>query len=367
MRHRWLLVVLIGCGTWAGCGTTKWTDTKRTATEQMLISDAMDRAVSELDLRALAGKEVFLDDVALDSVTDHEYLTSSLRQHMLASGCILKAKAEEADYILEARAGAVGTDHHDVLYGVPAVNVPAVLPFSALPSTIPEIPFAKKTEQRAVAKIAMFAYNRTTGRPVWQSGVVPKESRAKDFWLFGAGPFQRGTIYEGTNFAGNKITIPLIDPDEERGDGSDVSVAEPAYFVEPEEKLARQKAAAAQQKALTPPEGKNPNSPEGSSPEVIVAGHAARPPAWSNETATANPPPTDAPPPKPPIVEMPSVYLPSADLDATAAPLPPSGNPFRNPPPPSFSTGQIFPYTFPATPYPPFPDRQGSLLPDTSP
>jgi len=367
MRYRWLLVVLIGCGTWAGCGTTKWTDTKRTATEQLLISDAMDRAVSELDLRALAGKKVFLDDDALKSVTDHEYLSSSLRQHMLASGCILKDKAEEADYILEARSGAVGTDHHDVLYGVPAVNVPAVLPFSALPSTIPEIPFAKKTDQRAVAKIAVFAYNRKTGRPIWQSGVVPKESRAKDFWLLGAGPFQRGTIYEGINFAGDKLTIPLIDPGRRRGDA--ISVAQPAYFVEPEEELAQHEGKAGREKSAGPPERKDRNGDDRASPEVVPAGHATRTVAPSKKTATANPPAADAPPPKPTVVEMPSVYLPSADPDAATAPGTPPRNPFRNQRlTPLPDTADPTPaYTFPSTPYPPFPDQPGSLLQDSLP
>jgi len=58
----------------------------------------------------------------------------------------------------------------------------------------------------------MFLYNRQTGRPVWQSGVTPEESRAKAVWVLGAGPFQRGTIYQGTKFAGDRLNIPLIDP-----------------------------------------------------------------------------------------------------------------------------------------------------------
>ena len=40
----------------AGCGTTKWSDSPRTATEQLLISDAVDRAISEIDFSALANK-----------------------------------------------------------------------------------------------------------------------------------------------------------------------------------------------------------------------------------------------------------------------------------------------------------------------
>ena len=243
MRLEWLVAAaLLLSAIPLGCGTSKWSDTRRTATEQLLISDAMDRAVSKLDFRVLAGKEVFLDDDAITEAVDHKYLTSSMRQHLLASGCMLKDDKTEADYIVELRVGAVGTDRHDVLYGVPAVNVPTVLPLSGIPTTFPEIPLAKRTDQRAVVKLAVFAYNRESGRLVWQSGVVPEESEAKDFWFFGAGPFQRGTIYKGMSFAGETLDIPLIplidlEKKQDR-ESKPVSVAEEAHFIEPEEEQA---------------------------------------------------------------------------------------------------------------------------------
>jgi len=173
--RRALLIIMLLCGTWTGCGTSKWSDTQRTATEQLLISDAMDRAVSELDFRAMAGKRVYLDTDPLKNSTDAAYLTSTLRQHMLASGCILRDKREDADYVIEARTGSSGTDNHSLLFGIPQTSVPSALFVPGTvgaPATIPEIPLAKKMEQRAIIKIGLFAYNRETGRPVWQSGLV---------------------------------------------------------------------------------------------------------------------------------------------------------------------------------------------------
>jgi len=231
----WLLVTSAAL---LGCGTTRWSDTSRTATEQLLLSDAMDRAVSRLDFRAMAGRRVFLDTQHLEGITDSHYLTSSIRQQMLASGCIVKTEREEADYVVEARAGTVGTDRNELLYGIPQTNLPVGGALPGVPSQIPEFALAKRTNQRGVAKIAMFAYNRTTGRPVWQSGVVPAESKAKDFWFFGAGPFQRGNIYDGTLFAGSDFDVPLVRPGSDQGKDR-ISVADEAYFVEPEAELAR--------------------------------------------------------------------------------------------------------------------------------
>ena len=76
----------------SGCGTTRWSDSKRTATEQLLISDAVERAVMQIDMRPLAGRAVFLDTTILNDVTDGKYLASALRHQLLASGCRLAVR-----------------------------------------------------------------------------------------------------------------------------------------------------------------------------------------------------------------------------------------------------------------------------------
>jgi hypothetical protein len=83
------------------------------------------------------------------------------------------------------------------------VSLPSVVP--GMPTSIPEIALVKKSDQRGVAKIGVFAYNRVTGRAVWQSGNVESSSRLKDTWVFGAGPFTRGTIRQRAEIAGEPI------------------------------------------------------------------------------------------------------------------------------------------------------------------
>lgn len=205
LRTRLCVAATCGLGVLAGCGTTRLTDTQRTATEQLLVSKAIDQVVGDLNFQCLAGKTVYFDPQYLDGTVDRGYLVSSLRQQLLACGCVLQEERSKATYVVEVRSGGVGTDRHAVLLGIPQMNVPTFAP--GQPSQIPEIPFAKKTEQEGVAKIAVFAYNRTTGQPVWQSGVVQATSTSKDTWVLGAGPFQRGSIRNGTEFAGEQISI----------------------------------------------------------------------------------------------------------------------------------------------------------------
>ena len=323
-----VLLLSTALGICIGCGTSKWTDTRRSATEQLLITDAMDRAVSKLDCRALAGKTVYIDDRPLKSLSDAEYLVSCMRQHMLASGCILEEKREEAEYVAEMRAGAIGTDRHELLYGVPTVNIPAVVPMSGfgIPSQIPEIPFVKKTDQRAVAKIAVFAYNRTTGRPVWQSGTVPMESDAKAVWVFGAGPFQRGSIYDGTNFAGDKFSIPLIDLDKNQEEAGAVSVADEAYFLEPGEAAETMLAQQAEKPPTkqSPPPAKPQEKATKAAEPVVQASH-------TNAVEAAPAPSKGDPPAKQQPKEAKAAKPGDASAEAPAA-LPQKG------PPPSSTT-----------------------------
>ncbi len=200
-----LAVVMVGCGT----------TSERAASQQLLVSDAVDRAVAQIDFHVLAGRKVYVDNSYVQHVksigfVNAEYVISSIRQHLIASGCLLQPKAETADFVVEVRVGSLGTDSHEVLYGVPATNATTVAS-SLIPSLpalppIPEIAVLKRNSQLGVAKLAVFAYERESGRPVWISGIAQGRSTAKDTWVMGAGPFQSGTIYrDALLFAGAPV------------------------------------------------------------------------------------------------------------------------------------------------------------------
>ena len=114
------------CVATIGCGTTRTSNTARTATEQLLISDAVDRTVQQINFKVLAGEAVFFDTSQMNDVVDKGYVISCMRQHLLACGCVMKEKREDATFIIEPRVGVVGTDSHDLMFGIPAFNVPQV-------------------------------------------------------------------------------------------------------------------------------------------------------------------------------------------------------------------------------------------------
>ena len=194
-----------------GCGTTRVTDSRRTATEQLLLSGAIDRAVDDIDCEPLANKSIYFEIDMVQPSEDLRYLIDTMRQKLLASGCTLKDKKADAEVVVNLRVGVVGTDSNRVIFGVPSVNVPPVLaavggsPMS-VPS-IPEVPLVTKQAQRGVAKIGLFAYDQKTGKAVWQSGALPTSSTASEVWVLGAGPWQWGTIYDQPKFAGGELPL----------------------------------------------------------------------------------------------------------------------------------------------------------------
>lgn len=216
------LMMLIALSSWlVACSSTKG----NVATEQLLMSDAVDRTVSDFDFTPLAGNRVFLDTTYIvpnrnpQQLINTDYVISAMRQQMIAAGCQLVATKDDADVIAEARLGALGTDGQMIIYGVPENSflsrAASVLPNAPPMPSIPEIALAKKDHKSAAAKLAVFAYDRKTLEPVWQSGLIQSESTALDTWVLGVGPFRRGTVEDAAAVAANraKARRPLSNGD----------------------------------------------------------------------------------------------------------------------------------------------------------
>lgn len=206
-RSLFIVIVAVFC---CSCGTT----TQRSGTEQLLLSSAVDRAVQQIDFSVLSDRKVYLDTKYFDhiqpaSFVNAKYIASAIRQQMVAANCRLMDKIEEAEIVVEPRVGALGADGHEVTYGLPQSN--AIGSAASLLSNVPSVPIlpdlsvGRSDAQSAIARLAVFAYYRDSREPIWQSGIAKGRSDSRSTWILGAGPFQRGSIYDGTRFAGRRI------------------------------------------------------------------------------------------------------------------------------------------------------------------
>lgn len=178
-----LALLLVGA---SGCSSTKQSNTARTATEQLLISNAVDQSLDKIDFSPLSNSNVFVEEKYIDCV-DKGYIIGSIRHKLLQAGATLAAKAEEADAIMEVRSGAVGTDVTSSYMGVPGFTAPGMI-------GIPDIKLATRDNQLAVAKIGIVVYSAKSRRELGEGGVSMAKAEDTNTYFMGFGPHQTGTL-----------------------------------------------------------------------------------------------------------------------------------------------------------------------------
>lgn len=170
----------------AGCATGKTTNTVRTATEQLLISNAVDESLANIDFGSFAGNKVFVEEKYMDSV-DKAYIIGSVRHKLMMQGVHIVDKKEDSDVTIEMRSGGVGTDSSEMFVGIPQVVIPGMV-------TIPELRVMNRDKQQGTAKIGMVAYHTASGQVLGNGGVSLSQSERNNWYLLGVGPYRNGTI-----------------------------------------------------------------------------------------------------------------------------------------------------------------------------
>lgn len=141
------------------CSLTRESNPPRTATEELLISTAIDRAVEGLKLDIPKGTAVYLDASNFEG-TDSKYAVSSVAERLLVQGGRLTPDRGKADMVVAIRSGALSTDSDGFLLGIPATGVPVPLAGTV---NLPEVALLKRAETRGVAKFAATLYDAKTG------------------------------------------------------------------------------------------------------------------------------------------------------------------------------------------------------------
>ena len=160
---RFVAALFVTLSMLAGCTTARQSNTARTAREQLLISNAVDQALSKVDFASFQGQRVLVDEKYLDC-TDKGYVVGSIRHRLMMNGASIATKPEEADVVMEVRSGGVGTDDADSYLGIPQIVLPGML-------TLPEVKLVTRNRQSALAKIGLVAYDAKNHQLLGAGGV----------------------------------------------------------------------------------------------------------------------------------------------------------------------------------------------------
>ncbi|WP_420470489.1 DUF6655 family protein [Brevundimonas sp. FT23042] len=160
-----LPVALLGL---AACASTTETNPSRSATEQLLIARAADRAVEGLTLPIPAGSRVFVDDTYFRAESS-PYAISAIRNALSDAGYALAPNKAEADAVFELRVGALSLEQMRRVFGLPDMRVPINETFNVV--SIPELSVYSRRDRIGVAEFSGFLYEPRTGAPL--GGVLP--------------------------------------------------------------------------------------------------------------------------------------------------------------------------------------------------
>lgn len=147
----------------AACASTSETYPSRTATEQLLVARAADRAVEGLTLPIPGGSRVYVDD-AYFRAESAPYAISAIRSALSEAGYALAPSKNDADAVLEVRAGTLSLEQMRRVFGVPEMRVPINDSFNVV--SIPELSVYSRRDRVGVAEFSGFLYEPRTGAPL---------------------------------------------------------------------------------------------------------------------------------------------------------------------------------------------------------
>jgi len=168
------LALALLAGLASGCvNKQRMTQPAQSVGEQLLLSTAIDRTLSELDMEAigrLKGFKVYLSTTYLKAL-DQEYLIGSLRDLLFSSGVLVVDDPEQAQMIVEVRSGANSLDSATVTAGI-AEDQALPNPVTGAPVALPELALFKKENNVSVTTVALVAYHANTRVHVFSSGTL---------------------------------------------------------------------------------------------------------------------------------------------------------------------------------------------------
>jgi uncharacterized protein YqkB len=147
----------------AACASTTESNTGRTATEQLLLARASDKAVEGLSLPLPTASSIFVDDSYFQG-DGTRYAVSAIRSALSDAGYRLARNKEESDAVFEIRAGALSLEQMRRVFGSPEMRIPINDSLNVV--SLPELSVYSNRDRVGVAEFSGFLYEAKTGAPL---------------------------------------------------------------------------------------------------------------------------------------------------------------------------------------------------------
>lgn len=175
------ILICITAAALSGCTTVRTTSPGRTATEELLLTQAAERAAENLAQNIPTGLKIYFDREYLEG-EDAPYVAAAIQDHLLRHGEALVEDQKQADAILFPRMGALSTNETTTSLGTPPLPVPFA--FGATALTTPELDLFKHVEADGIAKFYATVKDNKTGKLIVATDPAYGYSRHSHWILF---------------------------------------------------------------------------------------------------------------------------------------------------------------------------------------
>jgi hypothetical protein len=169
---KFTLVIFVLLPLAGGCSFSNRITLPRSAWEQILSTEAIDRALAKIEWPEVSGRSVFVRlgapglDRPVPEGIDIAYLLAAVDVALVKEGAIVVRDDNEADVVMVVLVGAMGIDISGRHLGVKG-SAGGFIPF-----TIPELPLYKRVRRQGFAKLEIALLDYKNGRVLHQSDPV---------------------------------------------------------------------------------------------------------------------------------------------------------------------------------------------------
>ena len=156
-----------------GCAFSRSTEVPRSGWDQILSTEAIDRALAQLEWPSVGGKSVFVrigapatNKPPVPEGIDTKYLRLGVEVALAERGGKIVDDYDEADYVMNVLIGGMGLDISGRVVGIQGSSG-GIIPF-----TIPELALYQRTRREGFAKAEIVMIDPKLGSVVHRSGPV---------------------------------------------------------------------------------------------------------------------------------------------------------------------------------------------------
>ena len=183
----WFFAVLLCVVSLSGCSATyEATKTPRTPTEQLLLTQSLQRTLIEAEVPISPGQTVAVETVGLTA--DQAFVTAFIEKWLAREGLNLPKDGKES-LMARVTLDAFGTLQDVTFFGIPQIT--------AVVLTIPEIAFYKVQKQLGMTRLSIDFIEKQTGRLIRSTPIFEGDAY-----------FNKYTVFVFVNFSDTDLLPP---------------------------------------------------------------------------------------------------------------------------------------------------------------